>query len=290
MSFKPYDIDCEPESDELLAIAEKELRETPELREKSISELRDLLHAATDLHYADDDDFLLIFLRPCHFYVDSALKLMRRIAEFRKENFKLIGSISPDEDKEAFIEGNVVNVLTNKDQNGRRVLMVNCGGLWDTKKVTSDQLFRLFYMIHLIAQLEKSSQINGVVVIMDFEGLSMKQIKALSPSFSKRLLTFIQEAMPLRMKEVHFVKQPFIFNMVWNLFKPFVQAKLKKRMYFHGDDMKKLHKHMDPSCLPENYGGTLPKIDYTAKDWYPCVDNYREHIQNWGSYGFANQS
>lgn len=36
-------------------------------------------------------------------------------------------------------------------------------------------------------------------------------------------------------------------------------------MYFHGDDMKKLHKHMDPACLPENYGGTLPKIDYTAK-------------------------
>lgn len=48
-------------------------------------------------------------------------------------------------------------------------------------------------LVHLIAQLEKSSQINGVVVIMDFEGLSMKQIKALSPSFSKKLLTFIQE-------------------------------------------------------------------------------------------------
>ena len=75
---------------------------------------------------------------------------MRRIAEFRKENFKLIGSISPDEDKEAFIEGNVVNVLTNKDQLGRRVLMVNCGGLWDTKKVTSDQLFRLFYMSEFV--------------------------------------------------------------------------------------------------------------------------------------------
>ena len=82
---------------------------------------------------------------------------MRRIAEFRKENFKLIGSISPDEDKEAFIEGNVVNVLTNKDQLGRRVLMVNCGGLWDTKKVTSDQLFRLFYMSKFVINFHLSS-------------------------------------------------------------------------------------------------------------------------------------
>lgn len=82
---------------------------------------------------------------------------MRRIAEFRKENFKLIGNISPDEDKEAFIEGNVVNVLTNKDQLGRRVLMVNCGGLWDTKKVTSDQLFRLFYMSEFMIHFYLSS-------------------------------------------------------------------------------------------------------------------------------------
>lgn len=88
----------------------------------------------------------------------------------------------------------------------------------------------LFLTVHIIAQLEKSSQITGVVVIMDFEGLSLKQVKALSPSYTKRLLTFIQDAMPLRLKEVHFVKQPFIFNMVWTLFKPFVKEKLKNRV------------------------------------------------------------
>lgn len=86
------------------------------------------------------------------------------------------------------------------------------------------------FSVHIIAQLEKSSQINGVVVIMDFDGLSLKQVKALSPSYTKRLLTFIQDAMPLRLKEVHFVKQPFIFNMVWTLFKPFVKEKLKNRV------------------------------------------------------------
>lgn len=37
---------------------------------------------------------------------------------------------------------------------------------------------------------------------MDFDGLSMKQIMGLSPSFSMRLLSFIQDAMPLRLKEV----------------------------------------------------------------------------------------
>lgn len=37
---------------------------------------------------------------------------------------------------------------------------------------------------------------------MDFEGLSMKQVTGMSPAFSMRLLSFIQDAMPLRLKEV----------------------------------------------------------------------------------------
>lgn len=179
---------------------------------------------------------------------------MRRIAEFRKEHEKLVKGLLPDHEKVAFTDGNIINVLTNKDHLGRRVLVVNSGKLWNPDEVTADQLFRLFYLskfplsavsvwdylingnflvVHIIAQLEKSSQINGVVVIMDFEGLSLKQVKALTPTYTKRLLTFIQDAMPLRLKEVHFVKQPFIFNMVWTLFKPFVKEKLKQRVRKH---------------------------------------------------------
>lgn len=101
---------------------------------------------------------------------------------------------------------------------------------WDPSKVSADQIFRIFYLIHEAAILEPETQVNGVVVIMDFEGLGMKQAKAFTPAFSYRLLTFIQDAMPLRLKEIHMVKQPFIFNIVWNIFKPFIREKLGKRV------------------------------------------------------------
>lgn len=45
-------------------------------------------------------------------------------------------------------------------------------------------------------------QIYGTVVVMDFDGLSMKQVLGFTPSFSMKLLSFIQDAMPLRLKEV----------------------------------------------------------------------------------------
>jgi retinaldehyde-binding protein 1 len=88
----------------------------------------------------------------------------------------------------------------------------------------------MFFLIHEAAVLEPETQVRGVVVIMDFDNLSLKQIAALSPAFSMKLLGFIQDAMPLRLKEVHMVKQPFIFKMVWAIFKPFIKEKLKNRV------------------------------------------------------------
>lgn len=177
---------------------------------------------------------------------------MKTTASFRKDNAALLHGLVIEQVKEKFANFGVINVLKNCDQHGRRVLIVNCGELWNPSDVPADDVFRMLYMVHIAAQLEEETQIRGVVCLMDFDGLSMKQVKALSPSFSKRLLTFIQDAMPLRMKEVHFVKQPFIFKMVWSLFKPFVREKLNKRVSFSlkavGCCVQKLHKIVFFDC------------------------------------------
>ena len=43
------------------------------------------------------------------------------------------------------------------------------------------------------------------------------------------------------------------------------------QMFFHGDKMESLHKHIDPAYLPEDYGGKLPKMNYSSVDWYPVL-------------------
>ncbi|TMW54885.1 hypothetical protein DOY81_000118 [Sarcophaga bullata] len=270
-----------------MEIAKNELRETPEIREAAIKELRELLQSCSEIRYRDDDEFLIIFLRACHFYPKSAFEKMKTTATFRKDNAALLHGLLIDHVKEKFVNYGIINVLKNCDQLGRRVLIVNCGAIWDPSLVPADDVFRMLYMVHIAAQLEEETQIRGVVCIMDFDGLSMKQVKALSPTFSRRLLTFIQDAMPLRMKEVHFVKQPFIFKMVWSLFKPFVREKLNKRMHFHGSDMKSLHKFLSPDVLPENYKGNLPKIDYAGKDWLPAVEKHTDFVKEWSEFGPA---
>lgn len=63
-------------------VAEKELRETPEVVAESLAELKRLLAEATDLYFDNSDESLLVFLRPSHFYPESALKLVCQILLF----------------------------------------------------------------------------------------------------------------------------------------------------------------------------------------------------------------
>lgn len=76
MPEKPFVLDTSPVSAETQKIAEIELNETPERVAESIAELRRLLHENEDLYFDDDDKTLKLFLRPCHFYPESAIKLV----------------------------------------------------------------------------------------------------------------------------------------------------------------------------------------------------------------------
>lgn len=53
---------------------------------------------------------------------------MRRIAQFRKDYNSILDNLMPEDERVAFCDNDVVNVLTNRDQLGRRVLIVNAGG------------------------------------------------------------------------------------------------------------------------------------------------------------------
>ncbi|VVC45837.1 Cellular retinaldehyde binding/alpha-tocopherol transport,CRAL/TRIO, N-terminal domain,CRAL-TRIO lipid [Cinara cedri] len=288
LTANAFRLDTSPLNRDACALAEKELRETPEQVQQSLAELRKYLKEKDTLLYKDADEYLMIFLRPTKFYVESAYNLMKRLADFKEKNNKIIGNPLPREEKRLFTENNVVNVLVDRDQKNRRVLILNMGSAWDPKKLNSEELFKVLYLIQVAALVEEETQVRGAVIIIDFHGLSTKQVMAMSPSFAMTLLLYIQESMPLRLKEVHIVRQPFLFNMVWPMFKQFVGDKLKKRLFFHGNKMSSLHKHLDVNMLPEDYGGKKPKMTYSSSDWYPVIQDLQNYIADWNTYGLKH--
>lgn len=74
------------------------------------------------------------------------------------------------------------------------------------------------------------TQVNGVVVVMDMSGLSLHHTKFFTPYYAKRTVELIQETFPLRFKGFHIVNEPFYFDAVVAVLKPFLKEKIKKRV------------------------------------------------------------
>jgi retinaldehyde-binding protein 1 len=146
MAANLFEIDTSPESPELLAIAEKELRETPENRANGLRELRELLKKNSDLNFSDDEEFLVIILRVCHWYPESAIEHLRDIAKFRKEYAKSVKDLMPVQEKIPFTESGLLNSFTHRDHKNRRIVVIKSGGAWNPDTVSEESIFRMFYL------------------------------------------------------------------------------------------------------------------------------------------------
>lgn len=74
-----FDIETGPESPELLEIARVELRETPEVRQEGFKQLKELIKQNPDLNFPDNEQFMEVILRCCHWYPESAIKMVRKL-------------------------------------------------------------------------------------------------------------------------------------------------------------------------------------------------------------------
>ncbi|EFA04094.2 alpha-tocopherol transfer protein-like isoform X1 [Tribolium castaneum] len=279
-------LELEDLSPEAREIARKELRETPDVSREAVSTLRDLLKEEKDLHVPlENDQWLIRFLRPCKFYPESALELIKRYYSFKVKHSDIYNGLVPSKEKNIF-EQNILTVQPNRDQLGRRILILELGKKWKTSEVTLDEVFKGAVLFLELAMLEPETQVCGAVVVFDMDGLSLSQTTKFTPMFAKRIVDWLQDSVPLRIKNIHIVNQPYIFKIVFNLFKPFLREKLRNRIIFHGTDRKSLHQHISPKCLPECYGGSLNLPRINGPQWLELLLQCDKEYEAINSYGY----
>lgn len=157
---------------------------------------------------------------------------------------------------------------------------------WKHKEVSLDEVFKGCVVFLEAAMLEPETQVHGAVVIFDMDGLSLQQTWQFTPQFAKRIVDWLQDSVPMRIKGIYIINQPKIFNIVFALFKPFLREKLRNRIIFIGNDTKTLHKHISPKFLPPAYGGTshLPRVN--GDQWYDLLLQCDREYKAINSYGY----
>jgi len=268
--------------------ARKELRETPEVVRDAITAFKSLLRDDKELIFPlDEEAMLLMFLRPCKYYPESAHAKMKHYYMFRLKNPVFYNELLPTTIKNPLLQ-DVLTILPLRTQHGRRIFVIEVGK-WKTKAVSLTELYRCVLLLVEIAVTEYRTQISGVEVIFDLEGLSIQHIYQIGPSFASTAVQWAQECVPLRFKAHHVVNQPYIFNMLFAIFKPFLSQKFRNRIYFHGRNYSSLLKHIDEKYLPKKYGGKMGNLQFDRMEFYELLLKYQDDFQRRTKYGYCKK-
>ncbi|XP_069354735.1 uncharacterized protein [Maniola hyperantus] len=237
----------------------------------------------------DDDEFLLKFLRPTKYYAESAFKKIQAYYKFRLSHQDYCRDLYPSAVRLAF-DHSIVSILSPRDQHGRRIMFVESGERWNPRHVPLREVFRGVQLGLESAMVEPRTQVSGVSVILELKGLSFSQVMQFTPSFAKMVVDWIQDCIPIRLKGVHIVNQPYIFNMLFAIFKPFLSDKLRSRIFFHGSDRKSLLKHIDGDALMQRIGGSLPDDGISGEVMWKMMHHYEESFRRAASYGYITNN
>ncbi|XP_053697210.1 alpha-tocopherol transfer protein-like [Sabethes cyaneus] len=269
--------------------AARELRETPEVVAEAFKVLRARLQEEKSLYVPiEDDAFLVKFLRPCKYYPESAFALIQRYYRFKLKHPEICKDLLPATVKHVYEEG-LVFFQPLRDQNGSRILVLEVGKKWKPSKVPLNDLFRAMQVALEAGMTEPRTQLNGAIVILDMDGLSLSQIIQFSPRFAAMAVEWVQECTAMRLKAIHVVNNSYLFNMLFTIFKPFLSDKLKKRITFHNRDWASLSAQIDPGCLRPRYGGTLETPEFEGRLIGELLTLYQKDYEIANSYGYTKK-
>ncbi|OAD60849.1 Clavesin-2, partial [Eufriesea mexicana] len=138
-------------------IAMKELRETPEVVEQALKDIKEMLKGEPDLLLPDGDEIYQKFLRPCKWYPKSAFELMKRFYKYKQNNPRYCDKLLPSTEKKVLSSG-IVIPLPERNASGCRIVVVNCGKQWNTKLISVDEIYRAVMLSLFAAIAEPKSQ------------------------------------------------------------------------------------------------------------------------------------
>uniref|UniRef100_A0AAG5CW40 CRAL-TRIO domain-containing protein n=1 Tax=Anopheles atroparvus TaxID=41427 RepID=A0AAG5CW40_ANOAO len=204
-----------------------------------------------------------------------------------KEEYPEIFKVSPPSEMKFMLEMQIQTMLPKKDEHGRQIYLFRVEKC-DPYKIPVDYVFRSNVLALEDAVRSPETQIGGLVVLLDMAGLGFAHARYLSPHLAKKTVEVVQEAFPLRFKAFHVLHEPFYFDAILAVLKPFLKDKIRRRIHLHGSSLSSLHKYVSKDLLPAEYGGNLDPFDNT--EWRRTILDNEQYFVDLETYHHLSES
>ncbi|XP_053209259.1 alpha-tocopherol transfer protein-like [Panonychus citri] len=246
-----------------------------------INQFRCLIGESSILNvYKYEDELLLKFLRSRDYNLQKTLITLEGYVSKLHDRSDLF-TWQPKE-AEIALKTNVFNYLLDGSTNGQQIFFLH-PGRWNPREVTLETIIAMVVLCQEITLLDEKVQRSGVVVIIDMTGLSLNHLYKCGITNAKLISDLTERCIPVNIVNIHVVFQNWLTEMAYNLFKPFIDEELKRKIIFHGYNTGSIHQYCPKSVLPIKYGGTHEEPDLDKM--YQILVNDNHKIQEiWNKY------
>ncbi|CAG9831679.1 unnamed protein product [Diabrotica balteata] len=99
----------------------------------------------------------------------------------------------------------------------------------------------------------------GFQLVFDMQNSSLAHFLKVNPMLIKKFIYYLQDAMPIRLKHIHFINPAFFLDKVFSLIKPTMKKELFELFVVHSD-LKTLFAYIPQDILPKDYGGNCKSL------------------------------
>jgi len=266
-------------SPEMQAQIRVELNEDETTRDKDLQHIKDWLKRQPHLPKFEDDQIIMTFLRGCKFSLEKTKRKLDMYFTMRAAVPEFFANRDPTRPEiKQVLDVAHIPPLPGLPPNGRRVILMR--GIEPDAMIPSvTEGMKTVLMIGDIRLREELTGVAGDVYIFDASIATPTHFAShfakFTPTLIKKFLICVQEAYPVKLKEVHVINVSPLVDTIINFVKPFLKDKIRNRIHVH-PDMDSLYKFVPQDILPAEYGGNAGPIGELNKQWLEKLISYRD--------------
>lgn len=120
---------------------------------------------------------------------------------------------------------------------------------------------------------------NGVIVLFDMKNFRIRHLSRYKLNILKMFFTYSQEALAVKIREIHVFNSSSIMSFFLLLFKPFLKTEILNMIKFHSTNMDyDKFDGIPKSSLPSNYGGDLASLAELHEQNCKEIQNMKEYF------------
>ncbi|XP_014484842.1 PREDICTED: alpha-tocopherol transfer protein-like, partial [Dinoponera quadriceps] len=116
---------------------------------------------------------------------------------------------------------------------------------------------------------------KGMIWVADATGITTGHVGRINLPSLKKLIYYVQDALPIRLKGIHIINTSPIVEVIYNMVKPFISAEFINLTHFH-TSLQSASEYFPIELLPNERGGKAGSIQEFIDANYKRMENCRK--------------